>query len=73
MGILCFHIQCNSECMCFGELGAVASNALVKVGVSSDLDIIFEDDATVDSFLKAFQDNPGLSIHNTNDAFKFKN
>ncbi len=49
------------------------NNALVEVGVYPDLDAIFHDDVTVDSFLKAFQDNPGLSIRDTNDGFKFKN
>jgi hypothetical protein len=49
------------------------NNALVKARVSPDLNAIFDDDVTVNSFLKAFQDDPGLSICNTNDAFKFKN
>ncbi len=48
-------------------------NAFVEAGVSLDLDAIFDNDVTVDSFLRAFQENPGLSICNTNDAFKFKN
>jgi hypothetical protein len=49
------------------------NNALVKAGVSPDLDAISNNDVTMDSSLKAFQDDPGLSIHGTNDAFKFKN
>ncbi len=49
------------------------NNALVTAGLSPDLDAIFDNDVMVDSFLKAFQDYPGLSIHDTNDAFKFKN
>jgi hypothetical protein len=49
------------------------NNAIVKTGVSPDLDAIFDDDVTVDSFVKAFENNPGLSIHDTNDTFKFKN
>ncbi len=47
-------------------------NALVVVGISQDLDAIFNDDITVDWFLKAFQEDPGLSMCNTDDAFKFK-
>ncbi len=49
------------------------NNALVEAGVSSDLDAIFNNNVTMDSFLKAFKDNPGLSICNTKDEFKFKN
>ncbi len=49
------------------------NNALVEAGVSPDLDAIFDDDFSVDSFLKAFQKKPGLAIRDTNDAFKFKN
>jgi hypothetical protein len=49
------------------------NNALVEAGVYPNLDAIFHNDVTVDSFLKAFQDNPGLSICDTNDGFKFKN
>jgi hypothetical protein len=49
------------------------NNALVKTEVSPDLDAIFDNDLTVDSFVNAFENNPGLSIHGTNDAFKFKN
>jgi hypothetical protein len=49
------------------------NNALLKAGVSPYLDAIFDDGVTVDSFLKAFQDDPGLSICDTNDAFKYKN
>jgi hypothetical protein len=49
------------------------NNALVEAGVSTDLDAIFDDDLTMDSFLKAFQDDTGLSICDTDDAFKFKN
>jgi hypothetical protein len=39
-------------------------NALVEAGISQDLDAIFDDDVTVDSFLKAFQEDPGLSMRN---------
>jgi hypothetical protein len=49
------------------------NNALLEAGVSPDLDAIFDNDVTVDSFLKAFQKDPGLSKCNTNDPFKFKN
>ncbi len=49
------------------------NNALVEAGVSPDLDAIFDDDVSMDSFLKAFQKDPGLAIRDTDDAFKFKN
>ncbi len=49
------------------------NNALVEAGVSPDLNAIFNDDVSMDSFLKAFQKEPGLAICNTDDAFKFKN
>jgi hypothetical protein len=49
------------------------NDALVKTGVSPDLDAIFNDDVIMDSFVKTFETNHGLSIHGTNDAFKFKN
>jgi hypothetical protein len=49
------------------------NNALVEAEVSPDLDAIFDNDVTVDSFLKAFQKDPGLSMCDTNDASKFKN
>ena len=49
------------------------NNALVEAGFSQDLDAIFNDDLTVDLFLKAFQKDPSLSMRDTNDAFKFKN
>jgi hypothetical protein len=49
------------------------NNALVEAGISQDLDAIFDNDVTVDSFLKAFQKDPVLSMCNTDDAFKFKN
>ena len=49
------------------------NNTLVEAGVSPDLDAIFNDDVSMDSFLKAFQKDPGLAIRNTNDTFKFKN
>jgi hypothetical protein len=49
------------------------NNALVEVGISQNLDAIFDDDITMDLFLKAFQEDPGLPMRNTNDAFKFKN
>jgi hypothetical protein len=47
--------------------------ALVEAGVSPDLDAIFDDDVTVDSYLKVFQNDPSLSIFDTNDVFNFKN
>ncbi len=61
-----------------GKVGDVGhkspeNNALVEVGISQDLDAIFDDDVTVDLFLKAFQEDPSLSMRNTNDTFKFKN
>ena len=49
------------------------NNALVKAGISQELDVIFDNDVTVDSFIKAFQEDPGLSMRNTDDVFKFKN
>ncbi len=49
------------------------NNALVEAGISQDLDAIFDNDITMDLFLKALQDDPGLSMRNTNSAFKFKN
>jgi hypothetical protein len=49
------------------------NNALVEAEISQDLDDIFDDDVTVDSFLKAFQKDPSLSMCNNNDTFKFKN
>ena len=49
------------------------NNALVEAGVSPELDAIFKDDVTMDSFLKAFQKDLDLSMRDTNDAFKFKN
>jgi hypothetical protein len=45
------------------------NNALVEAGISKDLDAIFDNDVTVDSFLKAFQ--AGLSMRDTNNMFKF--
>jgi hypothetical protein len=45
----------------------------VEAGISQDMDAIFNDDFTMDFFFKAFQEDPGLSMRNTNDAFKFKN
>ncbi len=67
-----FHIPKKRK---VGDVGhkSPENNALVEAGVSSDLDAIFEDDVTVDSFLKAFQKDPSLSMRNTNDTFKFKN
>jgi hypothetical protein len=49
------------------------NNALVEAGISQDLDAIFNNDVTVDLLLKAFQEKPGLSMLDTNDAFKFRN
>jgi hypothetical protein len=49
------------------------NNALVEAGITQDLDAIFDDDVTVDLFLKAFQEDPGLSMHDNDDGFKFKN
>jgi hypothetical protein len=67
-----FHIPKKRK---VGNVGhkSLENNALVEAGISPDLDAIFEDDITVDSFLKAFQKDPGLSMRNTNDALKFKN
>jgi hypothetical protein len=48
------------------------NNALVEAGISQDLDAIFDNDVTVDLFLKAFWEDPGLSMRNTNEAFKLK-
>jgi hypothetical protein len=58
-----------------GDVGhkSPENNALVEAGFSQDLDAIFNNDVTVDLFLKAFQEDPGLSMCDTNDAFKFKN
>jgi hypothetical protein len=49
------------------------NNALVEAGIPQNLDAIFNNDVTVDLFLKAFQEDHGLSMQDTNDAFKFKN
>ncbi len=49
------------------------NNALVEAEISQDLDAIFNYDITMDSFLKAFQEDPSLSMCDTDDAFKFKN
>jgi hypothetical protein len=49
------------------------NKALVKARISQDLDAIFDNGVTVDSFLKAFQKDPGLSMRDTDDAFKFQN
>jgi hypothetical protein len=67
-----FHIPQKRK---VGNLGhkSPGNNALVEAGVSLDVDTIFDDDNIVDSFLKVFQDNPGLSICDMDDAFKFKN
>ena len=46
------------------------NNALVE---AEDLDAIFDDDVSMDSFLKAFQKDPSLAICDTGDAFKFNN
>jgi hypothetical protein len=45
----------------------------VEAGISQHLDAIFDNDVTMDLFLKAFQEDPGLSMRNTDDPFKFKN
>jgi hypothetical protein len=67
-----FHIPKKRK---VGDVGhrSPENNALVEVGISQDLDAIFDNDLTVDLFLKAFQEDPSLSMHDTNDAFKFKN
>ncbi len=49
------------------------NNALVKARISQDLDAIFDNDITMDSFHKASQEDPSLPMRNTNDVFKFKN
>jgi hypothetical protein len=49
------------------------NNALVEPDFSRNLDAIFNNDVTVDSFLKNFQEDSGLAMHNDNDAFKFNN
>jgi hypothetical protein len=46
------------------------NNAVVEAGISQDSDAIFDNDLTMDSFLKAFQEDPGLSMRNTDDMFK---
>ncbi len=66
-----FHIPKKRK---VGDVGhkSPENNALVEAGFSQDLDAIFNDDLTVDLFLKAFQKDPSLSMRDTNDAFKFK-
>jgi hypothetical protein len=66
-----FHIPKKRK---VGNVGhkSPGNNTLVEVGISQDLDAIFDNDVTVDSFLKAFQKDRGLSMRNTNDAFKIK-
>ncbi len=49
------------------------NNALVEAGISPDLDAIYNNDVTADSFLNASQKDPGLSMRDTDGAFKFKN
>ncbi len=49
------------------------NNALVEAGISQNLNAIFDNDVTVDLFLKPFQEDPVLSMCNTDDVFKFKN
>ncbi len=49
------------------------NNALVELDFSRNSDAIFDDDVTVDSFLKAFQEDSGLAMRNDDDVFKFNN
>jgi hypothetical protein len=67
-----FHIPKKKK---VGDVGhkSPENNALVEAGISQDLNAIFDNDVTMDLFLKAFQEDPGLSMRNTNDVFKFKN
>ncbi len=67
-----FHIPKKRK---VGDVGhkSPENNALVEAGFSQDLDAIFYNDVTVDLFLKAFQKDSGLSMRDTNDAFKFRN
>jgi hypothetical protein len=48
------------------------NNALVEPDFSQNLDVIFDNDVTVDSFLKALQEDSGLAMHDEDDAFNFK-
>jgi hypothetical protein len=65
----CFHIPKKRK---VGNVGhkSPENNALVE---AEDLDAIFDDDVSMDSFLKAFQKDPSLAICDTGDAFKFNN
>jgi hypothetical protein len=67
-----FHIPKKRK---VGDVGhkSPGKYALVELGFSQDLDAIFNDDVTVDSFLKALQEDSGLSMRDDNDAFNFKN
>ncbi len=58
-----------------GDVGhkSPENNALMEAGISQHLDAIFDNDVTVDIFIKAFQEDPGLSMRNTNATYKFKN
>jgi hypothetical protein len=49
------------------------NNALVEPDFSRNLDAIFDDDVTVDSFLMAFQEESGLAMRDDDEAFKFNN
>jgi hypothetical protein len=52
---------------------STGNNALVEPDFSWNLDAIFDNDITVDLFLKAFQEDSGLAMRNDDDAFKFNN
>ncbi len=58
-----------------GDVGhkSTGNNALVEPDFSWNLDAIFDNDITVDLFLKAFQEDSGLAMRNDDDAFKFNN
>jgi hypothetical protein len=58
-----------------GDVGHKSSgnNTLVEPDFSWNLDAIFNDDVTADSFLKAFQEDSGLAMRDDDDAFKFNN
>ncbi len=64
-----FHISKKTK---VGNVGhkSPENNALVEPGFSWDLDAIFDDD---DLFLKALQEDSGLSMRNDDDVFNFKN
>jgi hypothetical protein len=67
-----FHIPKKRK---VGNVGhkSPGNNALVEPDFSWNLDAIFDNDVTVDLFLKAFQEDSGLAMRNDDDAFKFNN